>query len=306
MALAIDSPNPAYINLVQTALDTLMGQAGALTYTAQNYGGEITVPVLGSKVPLAPVRSVIVVTEGPFVGAAQAAMPHSATLVRRVIASQHWTRIIHDNANDCTPDKWLKDALWSGIKGYIPGVHADQGFMHKVLTTGSSSVARWSGLANTTADLAMMGTIRMLNVASYILLAHELIHADRISRGLLLTGIANSTFLVDQRQTPNPLGGPPVHRVAQPGFTSATVLGGNLTLPGRIVSNVGNVITSRPTGQVWLDGTMERAEEIATVGLSDDGNVVPNDPLAITENMIRAEHGVNKRLKYGAFNRQLA
>ena len=50
---------------------------------------------------------------------------------------------------------------------------------------------------------------------------------------------------------------------------------------------------------------MELAEEIATVGLSDDDGVIPHDPLAITENMIRAEHNEHKRLKYGLFNRVL-
>ncbi|WP_444944013.1 hypothetical protein ACJJIK_01945 [Microbulbifer sp. ZKSA006] len=44
---------------------------------------------------------------------------------------------------------------------------------------------------------------------------------------------------------------------------------------------------------------MELREEIATVGLSDDHGNVPADPLAINENMIRAEHGVAQRMKYG-------
>ncbi|WP_444922436.1 hypothetical protein ACJJID_09060 [Microbulbifer sp. CnH-101-G] len=44
---------------------------------------------------------------------------------------------------------------------------------------------------------------------------------------------------------------------------------------------------------------MEAKEEIATIGLSDDQNNIPNDLLAINENMIRAEHNVPRWMKYG-------
>jgi hypothetical protein len=292
MALVIDSTDLAYITLVTTALNTLLGILGALDYTQQSYrtGG----------------RYVIRVTEGAQINTAQAFRPHSTTLVRRVIASEHWTRIIYDHANDCSPDKWLKDKIWSGVKSLIPTVAPDAGFMRKVLTTGSSSVARWEGTDGSTANLSMMGTIRMAPVPSFILLAHELIHSDHIARGRLLTGMAPSTFLVDQRQKPDPLNpGTPTNLVNQPSFNQGQVVGGNVVKAGGAVSNVGQVVTAMPSGRVWVDGTMERTEEIATVGLSDDTNVVPVDALAITENMVRQEHGIAKRLKYGTFNKHL-
>ena len=276
------------------ALDQLVGGvANALTYTQQRYrvGG----------------RFVIRVTEGPQILAAQALRNHSVTLVRRVIASAHWARISQSFANDCSPDKWLKDKMWSGLKNLVPFASADAGFMRKVLSTGSSSVINWTGTGNTTANLGMTGTIRMEQCPPFVLLAHELIHADRIARGRLLLGMANSTFLVDQRQKRDPLNpAVPTHMVNQPTFTSAQVLGGNLVLPAGNISNAGNVLTRMPMGRVWVDGTMERTEEIATVGLSDDTHAVPADPLAITENMVRAENNLHKRVKYGNFNKAVA
>src|SRR5260370_40844093 len=190
MALVIDSTDVNYIALAEGALDALLGLHNALTYTQQRYR-------LGD-------RFVIRVTEGPQINNAQAFRHHSTTLVRRIIGSEHWTRVVHNNANDCTPDKWLKDKMWSGIKSVVPFVAADAGFMRKVLATGSSCAARWAGVVDNTANLSLRGTIQMMVVQPYILLAHELIHADRIARGRLLTGMANSTFLVDQRQKRDP------------------------------------------------------------------------------------------------------
>ncbi len=288
-ALVIDSVNNAYITLVQNALDTLVNANNALAYNQQRY-------TIGG-------RYVTRVTEGAGINAAQGARPQSTTLIRRVIASAHWTRIQHSQGNDCSPDKWLKDKMWSGIKSLIPFVQADAGFMRKVQDTGSSSVANWSGNADQTANLRMNGTIGMEQVHSYILLAHELIHADRIGRGFLQTGISNSTYLVDQRQQIGPHG--PVHLVNPQGaFQSGQLNNNGLNVQVGInnLSNANSVLTNLIAGQIWVGGTMERIEEIATVGLSDDNNSVNNDPNAITENMIRAEHAIHKRLKYGAFN----
>ncbi len=293
MALVIDSTDPQYIAAAQRALDFLLGLRGALTYTQQQYQ-------VGA-------RDVIRVTEGPKITNAQGLRPHSATLVRRIIASAHWTRVISAPANDCSPDKWLKDMMWSGLKSLVSST-PDAGFVRKAMTAGrgASSVARWSGAADQTANLTTRGTIGMEFVEPYILLAHELIHADRIARGLLLSVRRNSTFLVDQRQRRDPHNpAVPAHQVNQPSFTSAQVQAGNVVKPGGTISNAGNVITQLTTGLIWVDGTMELTEEIATVGLSDDDNAVPADPLAISENMIREEHNVHKRLKYGGFNKQV-
>lgn len=294
MALCIDSTNTGYITLATNALDTLAGGvANALIYTTQRYrmGG----------------RSVVRVTEGPSIGAAQAVRPHSVTLIRRIIASQHWVRITEAHSNDCSPDKWIKDKAWSGFKSLVPFVSADAGFMRKVTSSGSSAVANWSGNHDQTANLSMMGIIRMEPAPSYILLAHELIHADRITRGLLQLRRCNCTYVIDQRQG-RVNGGGPNHLRQQAGvFKSGQIVGGgmNIQFPGRLISNANHVLTNLNGGWVWADGTMELAEEIATVGLSDDDHVIPPDPLAITENMIRAEHNERKRLKYGLFNRVL-
>lgn len=294
MALCIDSTNAGYITLATNALNRLAGGVGnALTYTVQAYrfGG----------------RSVTRVTEGPAILAAQAVRPHSVTLIRRIIASQHWVRICQSLTNDCSPDKWLKDRAWSGVKSLIPFVSADAGFMRKVTTTGSSSVANWSGNNDQTANLSMMGIIRTEPAPAYILLAHELVHGDRISRGLLQMRRCNCTFLVDQRQG-NVGGGGPNHLRQQPAFRSGQIVGGGANIQfagGVLVSNANHVITPLNQGWIWADGTMELAEEVATVGLSDDNGVLPHDPLAITENMLRAEHNERKRLKYGLFTRHL-
>lgn len=288
MALCIDSTNVPYITLATNALNMLVGGVhNALTYTQQSYriGG----------------RSVVRITEGPNILAALAMRQHSVTLVRRIIASGHWVRINQSDSNDCSPDKWLMDTAWSGFKNLVPFVSADAGFMRKVTTSGSSAVANWSGNNDQTANLSMMGIIRMEPAPSYILLAHELIHGDRISRGLLQMRRCNCTFVVDQRQ------GKGGHLRQQVAFRSGVigVAGANIQFPGKLVSNANHVLTNLNNGRVWADGTMELAEEVATVGLSDDDGVLPNDPLAITENMIRAEHNQRKRLKYGLFNRNL-
>lgn len=295
MALCIDSTNAAYIILVTNALNTLVGGVpNALTYTQQSYR-------LGG-------RSVIRVTEGIGIVAAQLARPHSVTLIQRIIASPHWVRVTQSLDNNCSPDKWLKDKAWSGFKSLVPFVSADAGFMRKVTTSGSSAVANWSGNNDQTANLSITGVIRMEAAPSYILLAHELIHGDRITRGLLQMRRCNCTFVVDQRQGRVADGGPN-HQHQQPAFKSGQIgIGGqNIQFPGAggPVSNANNVLTNLNNGWVWADGTMELAEEVATVGLSDDDGVLPYDALAITENMIRAEHNVRKRLKYGLFTRRL-
>ncbi len=295
MALCIDSTNVAYITLATNALNLLAGGGvNALTYTQQSYriGG----------------RSVIRITEGPNIHAAQAARQHSVTLIRRIIASQHWVRISESTSNDCSPDKWLKDRAWSGFKNLVPFASADAGFMRKVTSSGSSAVANWSGNNDQTANLSIMGIIRMEPAPSYILLAHELIHGDRITRGLLKMQRCNCTFVVDQRQGRAIGGGDSNHLRQQSNvFKSGQIVGGgaNIQFPGTQTSNANHVLTNLNNGWVWADGTMELAEEVATVGLSDDDGVLPHDPLAITENMIRAEHNERKRLKYGRFNRHL-
>lgn len=295
-ALVIDSDDANYINTAQAALDRLLGNThNALTYTPEGY--------YSSWVG----RTLVQVTAGPNFVTALGLKPRSATLVQRVINSDHWTRIVQAHQNDASPDKWLKDTAWSAVRGLF--ADPNRGFMQKVMTTGSSTMIRWSGLQNQTANLSIAGMIRMETVDAFILLAHELIHADRIGRGLYRPMASNATFLVDQRQKVDPLNLlVPTHFKQQNGVLSALVGGGgaNLTLPNAtVVTNAGNVITSQQRGRVWVSGTMESIEEIATVGLSDDANAAPPDPLAITENMIRAEHQVHKRLKYGAFNQVL-
>lgn len=295
MALCIDSTNAGYITLATNALNALAGGVpNALTYTPQNY-------VIGG-------RSVVRVTDGPSISDAQAVRQHSVTLIRRIIASQHWVRITESQSNDCRPDKWLADTVWSGFKSLVPFVSADAGFMRKVTSSGSSAVANWRGTADQTANLGISGIIRMEACPSYILLAHELIHADRITRGLLQLQRCNCTYVVDQRQGGRIGGGPNHLRQQQSSaFKSGQIIGpgANIQFPGVTISNAGHVLTNLNNGWVWADGTMELAEEIATIGLSDDDHVLPHDPLAITENIIRVEHHERKRLKYGIFNRHL-
>lgn len=290
MALCIDSANPPYIATAQAALNQLVGVQGALDFTRQSYR-------LGG-------RYVVRVTEGAQIAAAQNIRPHSTTLVRRVIASGHWARIVESHANDCGPDKWFMDTAWSGLKSLVPFVSPDAGFMRKVTSTGSSSLIHWSGNGDQTANLSMNGTIRMEAVPGFVLLAHELVHADRIARGLLRLVRTNCTFVVDQRQRHTGQG--LTHQVNQGAFQSAAIVNGNVVVNGRTISNANGVLTALTQGQVWVGGTMELAEEIATVGLSDDDGILPHDQHAITENMVRAEHQIHKRLKYGQFNQALA
>ncbi|QFT55231.1 M91 family zinc metallopeptidase [Microbulbifer sp. THAF38] len=284
MGLCIDSNNIVFITQVRTALNTLLGGVGtALAYTSEKYrtGG----------------RNVLRVSEGAGILTAAGLRANSTTLVRRLIASRHDTRITEHHALGFRPDKWLKDQIWSGFKSYIPLISADQGFMAKVMSTGASGVVMWNNNVFQTANLTNNGTVVMGNCPSYITLAHELVHADRCNRGLHLSGATNSTYLADQRQ--NPMNS--VFRQQGNGLLMARVTNGgnNLVYNNTTVSNLNNMITTRTAGWIWVGGSMEPKEEIATVGLSDDQNNVPNDLLAINENMIRAEHNVPRRMKYG-------
>jgi len=257
--LRIYSTDPQYITLARNALDQLAGVAHAWTYTH-------TMGVF--------VGDWIEVTRGAMFATAQGVRPHSVTLIDRVIANRNITRIIHSHANDASPERDL------------PGLRSDDWFsgigrrvMDAIGTTaratggiGTGTLIRWSGGPNSTANQSAMGIIRMEACPNYILLAHELVHADRFGRGLLNLQRGNSPFAVDWRQD---------------GRGSALYHHNGFQL----------------VNEVWMDGTMELAEEIATVGLSDSDHICPNDPLAITENMIRREHGIPQRLKYGAFNR---
>ncbi|MCO1335528.1 M91 family zinc metallopeptidase [Microbulbifer sp. OS29] len=284
MGLCIDSNNIVFIAQVRTNLNTLLGGVGtALTYTQEKYrtGG----------------RYVLRVTEGLGILTAAGLRAHSTTLIRRLIASPHDTRITEHHALGFRPDKWMKDQIWSGFKSYIPMVSADQGFMAKVMSAGSSGVVMWNNTIFQTANLTNNGTVVMGNCPSYITLGHELVHADRCNRGRYLSGSTNSTFLADERQAPMgrvlrqqpaPL---TMGRIANAGLN---IIYNNITVP-----NPNNNISTRTSGWVWVGGSMELREEIATVGLSDDQGNVPIDPLVINENMIRAEHGVAKRMKYG-------
>ncbi|WP_226647774.1 M91 family zinc metallopeptidase [Microbulbifer variabilis] len=284
MGLCIDSNNIVFITQVRTALNTLLGGVGtALAYTSEKYrtGG----------------RNVLRVSEGAGILTAAGLRANSTTLVRRLIASRHDTRITEHHSLGFRPDKWLKDQIWSGFKNYIPLISADQGFMAKVMSTGASGVVMWNNNVFQTANLTNTGTVVMGNCPSYITLAHELVHADRCNRGLHLSGATNSTYLADQRQ--NPMNS--VFRQQGNGLLMARVTNGgnNLVYNNTTVSNLNNMITTRTAGWIWVGGSMEAKEEIATVGLSDDQNNVPNDLLAINENMIRAEHNVPRRMKYG-------
>ena len=294
MALCIDSTDDAYIAKAKAALKTLAGGVDtAFSYSTQAYrtGG----------------RSVVRVLEGDGIETAADTKPISMRLVRRIIDSGHWVRIFESASNDCSPDKWLKDQMWSGFKSLV-GFSANAGFMRKVTTTGSSAIANWSGNDDSTANLSPGRVIAMEPAPAYILLAHELIHGDRIGRGMLQMVRCNSTFVVDQRQDPAS-GAARTHLKDQTavGCKSGTIIRGGaiVNFNGTQISNTNNVLTDLTAGQIWADGSMELAEEVATVGLSDDDNTVSPDPLRITENMIRAEHGVNKRLKYGRFNKTL-
>lgn len=284
MGLCIDSSNIVFITQVRTALNSLLGGVGtALTYTTEKYrtGG----------------RNVVRVKEGAGILTAAGLRAQSTTLVRRLIASNHDTRITESHALGFRPDKWIKDQIWSGFKSYIPLISADQGFMAKVMSTGSSGHVMWNNTVFQTANLTNAGTVTMGNCPSFITLAHELVHADRCNRGLYLSGSANSTYLADQRQ------GPMNNVLRQQGgaLARARINNGGITITynNMTVPNPNNMITTRNRGWIWVGGSMELREEIATVGLSDDQNNVPNDLLAINENIIRNEHNIARRMKYG-------
>lgn len=292
--LVIDSTDANFIALARASLNTLVGGTdNALAYVEERY-----YPMAG--------RKVMKVTRGARINDARLNFPLSVGLAERVMMSEHWTRLEQAPSNDASPDKWLKDRAWSNVKSLFIGAQKkDASFMKKVMTTGSSSVIRWTGQPEQTANRSLAGVIRMEQVPAFVTLAHELIHADRIGRGLFAPRRTNSTFVVDERQdATDPLN--PVHLRQQPAFQSTTVTPNRLTFTnGRQLANLNGVVTALQRGQVWVDGSMELAEEIATVGLSDDDNSLPLDHLAITENMIRQEHHIQKRLKYGLFNKNV-
>ncbi|WP_444944014.1 hypothetical protein ACJJIK_01950 [Microbulbifer sp. ZKSA006] len=189
MGLCIDSSNNTFITQVRAALHTLVGGVGtALTYTPERYR-------TGS-------RYVLRVTEGTGILNAAGLRANSTTLLRRLIASRHDTRITEHHALGFRPDQWLMDQVWSGFKSYLPLVSSDKGFMAKVMSSGSSGLVMWNNSLLQTANLLNNGTVVMGNCPSYITLAHELVHADRCNRGRYLSGSANSTFLADERQAP--------------------------------------------------------------------------------------------------------
>ncbi|WP_226643350.1 M91 family zinc metallopeptidase [Microbulbifer variabilis] len=287
MGLCIDSTNLAFINQVRNALTTLLGQANALTYSSEKYH--------------TGARTIIRITRGVGMTNALLQLPQSATLVSRIIASPHDTRITESTGLAAVPDKWLKDRVWSNFKYYVPLVKHDQGFMGKVMSTGASACVHWNNAVQTTTNLNQNGTVTDGGACpNFITLAHELGHADRINRGAYLSGGTEITCLVDERQNM-------LHnvQVTQPTrfFRARVNAGGaNIIIPdlNRTINNPNNVITTRTQGWIWVTTERILLEELANVGgLSDDNNVLPNDPLTISENTIRVEHGIARRRKYG-------
>lgn len=284
MALCIDSTAEAFLEAVKATLNTLTGP-NALTYRQERYR------------PFG--RMVERVLPGWGINAAVGNHPHSVTLIRRIIESAHWVRIVA-GGNSASPDKWLKDAVWSGIKKFASRVDPDRGFMNKVMTTGSSAVVRWRSIDMQTSDLSPVGKLQVDHpVPAYICLAHELVHADRIMRGKYQRGQGKSTFLVDQRQN---LDGTHLYQQSASLISAKIIDGGqhlSFTEGGKECTVPRSGVTDLQNGRVWVMRTDDQVEELLTIGLNDDNGIGTPDPMAITENMIRAEHHIWRRLKYG-------
>lgn len=256
--LVIDS-DPNLNLLARTALSMLTAQSeNALVYT--------------------PIAEGTNVTAGVGFGTAAGLRPSACAVLARIINSAHWVTICF-GGNATTPTMWTKDKMWAAVRGQA-------GFMDKVQTNGrgSSSTITWDGGAASTANYdARQGRIVMQQVANYVTLAHELIHADRIARGTFRAGSSRTVFVIDTTR-------PPTHQ--------------NYTNNGwRYEDNgaawVGGV------GGAWVADDIVMIDDIANCGFYDRDNRTGNDGLLVTENMIRQELNIDRRAKYGLFNARL-
>ena len=216
----------------------------------------------------------ISVSPGIGFAAAQGLRPRACAVLGRVMASAHWTTI-RPGGNGITPSMWSKDKAWAAVRGV-------KGFMTKVTTPGrgASSTITWDGGVQECADFdALLGHIVMENVPSHIMLAHELIHADRIGRGTFKNGGSSTAFVID---TAHP---PPYQRYSDRGWrwdpNAATWVG--------------------LLGGAWVANDQVAIDDIANCGFHDTNGSIGVDPLLVTENMIRADFNINLRSKYGSF-----
>ena len=271
--LIIDSTDGNFINQVQVALNTLAGLTPqAFTYTQ----------VMG-----VTHGQWIDVSRGTGFGAASAARPHGVGLVDAVINSGYVARIAHGAGNATTAER--TSPLYAPSLDYLRTET-------KIATrtqdgSGSSCVVNWTGQADNTCNLnaAQLGAVNSHIIESqcpsYIILAHELIHAERLARGVYDSQTTTDLyFLIDSRP------------------------GKNLTQWG--TQNSKNLHQDQHTGY-WYERCAEKMEEIITVGMPYANTAqfmplpapkhVPAHPLGITENDIRTENLLGIRLKYGNY-----
>lgn len=254
--LYIDSGNQTFVNAVKAALNQICGNVrDALAYT--EHGGWVR-------------RRWIEVTAGAGIREARAARPCGARLVQRVITTNHWCRIVESQQNSTSAEwEWGWDVLRSNAT--IGGRTQTEG-------AGTASIVRWSGQADVTVNMTPRGVVATEGCPAYVLLAHELIHADHLGRGVFAPHRVNVTFTLDTRKT-------------------------DLGLPRYDHSRMGFQLTS--SGD-WTSSSMELAEEVHTVGMNhDDPRLLGVTVGNITENDIRRENHLNQRVKYGALNRTL-
>lgn len=221
------------------------------------------------------------VTKGVGYAAAQGRLPQTCALLARVIDSGHWTTI-RNGGNATTPAMWAMDRLWSALRG-------TSGFMTKVTTPGrgASCTITWDGGAAQTANYdAARQHIVVGQVPNHITLAHELVHADRIGRGTFKTGSSRTWVVLDTR-------------AIRPANYQ------NFINKGWRYEGNGSVWVGG-AGGAWVMEDIVMVDDIANIGLQDRDNRTGIDPLLVTENMVRAEFGLDLRVKYGLFGGSLS
>ena len=220
------------------------------------------------------------VTKGAAYAAAQGLLPHTCTLLGRVIDSAHWATI-RNGGNATTPAMWLKDRIWAALRG-------TGGFMTKVTTPGrgASCTITWDGGVAQTAnyDVAQQHIV-MGQVPNHITLAHELVHADRIGRGTFKTG-SSRTWVV-------------LHTHANRPNTHQSFINKGWRYEAGGAAWVGGA------GGAWVMEDIMMVDDIANIGLQDRDNRTGIDALLVTENMVRQEFGIDLRVKYGLFGGSL-
>lgn len=180
MTLVIDSDDNAFIGEVRQALETLLGGHQNVLRYQQVFSWRLT-------------RRTKVEAGARFEHAGMT-NPKVAELIERLINHrQHTTRIISGGGmgGGARPER-----------GKFTKILTDRALMAKATTNGNGCdcCCIWNPLDLETANMTPLGHCANEPCPRSIILAHELIHADHITRGRFLTGVSNSVNVVNRLQ----------------------------------------------------------------------------------------------------------